>query len=455
MMADQPASKGPAKTLLKIEGDASGAVRAARESQAAIEATRRASEEANRAAAQSPAAIEATRRASEEANRAAAQSPAAGPDPERTRDAAAATEELAQSQFDANTNATVLSGVMDLLNARMGTITRTITRLRRGLRYLFTPLGAGIAAAAAGLALLIGYFERVTRAAEQFAAAQERIKRASLELEDALSREMARLGQVSEAALGKATAVARRKEEEGFEGAAVRAVVPAVVTEAGGLAIPEDELDRLIAAAQLGDVSLGGATPRERERALQRARRTVEKQRDQYTRAVRMLRSPTRHREERAAAGDPGELRRILEEEGLQGDDLEQALEDLRNVAEGGDIEHRGGMFGLEGLGEAIMEGLGVTRRGAQARGRLEGIRRRARGLIPRTDPLSPEQRRFMAPIPAGGARSHMRAGEPTEFVADEFGLRPAGTAPPVVINNHGTINMGGPKLSPVRRAGG
>jgi len=318
------------KTLLKVEGDAEGAKRAAQETKKAVTDVSGASSVASQANEETAAS---------------------------SKRAADATKEFAQREAQAAADANAFSEAVSTVSPELGLMTRLAIKAKEVLRFMFSPVGLAATAAAGAIALVIARLNQATAAAEAFREAQERIKRGTIELERSIAEALGQFGKGTGEAVGAARQIARRAEEEGFDPAAARRVAAAVVDRQGVQKVSDEELYRLIAYVQTGVGDLGGHTPREQERSLRRALRAIERQPRYFDEAIGMFTWHRRGERRRAESFDRQAIESFLrEQEKLQGEALEKAAQEMVDFQTKGGLERSTAWAGFAGLGDWLME---------------------------------------------------------------------------------------------------
>jgi hypothetical protein len=302
------------KTILEIDGDASGAARAVDQAKSKLAELPAAAGGANAGAAD--AAVQTT----------------AALDGQT-----AATEKLSDETENLNEGLDVsrrdlmgLASVLVSIDPRLAAIIRDFARLRSLLAILSSPTlltGAGFVAVAGAIVVAFNAVsnsvEEAKRHLDEVATAMERVRQAGKEVESQVAKSMAAAGQPP-AATPVATGIAKRLEAAGIERATAAKAVPFFVTETGEKLGTPEEQELIAAGIQAGILKpMEGTTPQQRNRAFKKARREV----DRHRQAVENARAQTNAAEterlyQDAARGGLTEIQKIVEQEtGLAGDE--------------------------------------------------------------------------------------------------------------------------------------
>jgi len=419
-MADESAEH---KTLLAVDGDASGAKRAAQETQDALGQVEQAQDKSAKTTQ------DTTQKTTEQLDK---QSKA-------TRDGAAAADDIAKSMGTSGRQTAALGQAIGRLNPRLGGLVSMAAKVKGAVASMFSPFGAAAAGVIALFGVVIGRMNAAAEATERFRRSQERLKETVVARETDVARAMAALGRDSTRAIQGAEDVSKQAEARGFEPSAARTVAAAVVSDKGELTVSAADLDKLIAYVELGHGTLGGASAREREHAMREAMGRIRHHADFYERAANAIAYPRRMEHQRAVGGDLATIKRFLQEsEGLGGEELAKAARQLQTLAKGQRIEFRDPgtlgslpewlplLPGVESLGREVGEWTGVTQERLTAAQRYEEFRHWAtRGLRDEA-----EARRLMPASPLEAPASSPTSPPPPMGMFD-FGRPPAAPVTP------------------------
>lgn len=262
--------------------------------------------------------------------------------------AAQAGEAMSKSMAGAATQGEALGRILGMIDPRLTQLTGTAVAGGRLFGAMFSPVTLAAAAAVAAIKTVDQVTQDATRSAKAFADQQQRIKDATVQIQTDVAAELGKRGMGSEAAWNAATAIARRKEEEGFDKSAASRVAAAVVDESGTQTVDEDTLSMLIAGVQRGDLDLGGKTDRERQRNLKKAIGTVAKDRDSFMGSATAFTRPRARQTEEARRGDLSALKEFAKRRGATDQEAEEYAKAQKEQIETGKIGHgeTGGMVG-------------------------------------------------------------------------------------------------------------
>ncbi len=330
------------KTILKIGGDASEAVKAADQAAAAIDKA---------AAAQRKASAES---AAQDLQR-TAMAGTSGPDAdsaaaleqlaEREREAADEAVELGKSVKGSSRELNMLGELISGVDPRLGMLVRSFAKVRELAAGALTPAALGVAGAAAGIGVVILAFQKVNEAVDEatrklndFAAAQERVRQGARQLEKEVAGSAAKAG-LSVEALGGARSLAGRIESKGIERGAAVGAAPFLVDDQGNQIVSDEEAMLLTAGIQAGKIDpMEGDTPAKRARALERARKQFSRNEPAVRAAAAQYAAEESRVRAAAAAGGVTEIGQLLErEEGLTGEAAQERAQVIsRQIKEGG-----------------------------------------------------------------------------------------------------------------------
>lgn len=289
------------RTLLKIDGDASGAKQAAEQAQKALlDLVSQIGVEGQKVK-QLAGFYEAFGETREQALR-SAQSQVTGDILGGTSDQVSktkiATKEVSENFRDMGRNAGAFGEILSRFDPVMGALVTSATKLKEVFGFIFSPLGILVAAAIAGFLALRDAIDKAAQAAQRFADQMVRVIKSVRQVQADVASELAALGKGTDAAFDKATGVTQTLKGQGFSAGAAAATAAGIVNPDGTLAVPEDDVILYAAGVQRGDISFAGDTPRQRGIALDKAQRYVGRNRGDLYQAARALTLPTQRQRE-------------------------------------------------------------------------------------------------------------------------------------------------------------
>jgi len=385
------------KTLLKFEGDASGAKQAAAETKQALqEVGQKVNESQEKVAGSVDAAT-------------AALKGQAGQTAESAETVAGLGEAGKSSAGHLGGLARVVGGLRPLLGG-LGQAAGSVVGL---LRLLATGAGAMAAAVVGAFALVNRAIEDASARLERFNDAQNRLRQGAIAVETGVAEAMAQRGKAGDKALDVATGMAKKYEAAGFEPSAVRKVASFVVSEAGEVTMPEEKIEAMIAGVQTGRIQLEGYTEAQQKRSVEKAGRTIAREPDWYRRSATATRRP-REREAKRAQQEVSEvdIASILErEQGLSPEDAQTTAKDVRELVKTGRVAFEtwpGAIVGgvAEELASEVEQISGM-------KDIIQDLPREARERRAR-EALMLLQATEKGPTPEGAAPSSQSAGTPT-----------------------------------------
>ncbi len=334
------------KTLLKIEGDASGAKAAAQEAskavqnvaQASTQSTAVVSESAKGVAAQTGEAVKKTGSALEEM----------GTKATKASDKTAGAGEKGKQSFEA------LKSVLGRINPELGSLAELAMKGQGALAGLLTPAGAagaGIVAAIGGIITAIRELkaeaEAATLAYEKLMAATERHLSKSAGREESAADAMAKAGKVGNAAVSKAAAIEKKLVGQGFKEESVRAVLPFAVDEEGNQILDDAQIQKLAAQQEFGVDQLKFDRPKDMARVLRGAQRSIDRDPQLVDKWVGAVHARIPREQARIAIGDRGAMAAKLgrDEPGLDQEQIQQAIRDVERIRDTGAIDTEGYHF--------------------------------------------------------------------------------------------------------------
>ncbi len=405
------------KTLLRVDGDASGAKKAAEETKTAAQSVGAVEQQA---AAQTAEATKKTAVAVEEK---AAQT-------EKAKEGFAG---LAEKMGTSQRAAMAFREAVSRISPELGALLDVGFKFTDIMNFGLSKLGMVIGGVTAGIGLMILAFQKVDEAVkkaerglEQFAQAQERVQAGARAFQAQVVESAAAAGQ-GPAALGGARALAKRLEERGVTAETATAVAPYLVDEQGRDEVAEQQAMRIAAAVQAGIIEAPtGYTPRAREAWRRRATRQV----ISPSRAVAVENAAATLEAQRAE-------RMQAMAQGQAGDDLAAWIAQETGLA-GAELDER-----VAAVRTRLREGprMGVAVGGEKVATNVKAFERL--GWEGKAVPLDDEITDVLV-------RTVRRRAEQAQAKEAEAGERP------IVINNysynHGTINNGRPNSQPVER---
>lgn len=450
------------KTILKIDGDASGAKRAADE---AIAATQKLNAEARRAVVEQMG----------ETLRVTAPAGTSGPPAEQS----AALEQLAERERSAADGAAnlqeetlgldrasgksartlnTLAETISAIDPRLGMLVRTSARLSQLWSVLFSPLVLGVGAATGVILTLVGAFRQAyeeTRRArieyEKYTAALAKSRTEAAGKEEDIATKLAKAGIVSPEATAKALGLQRRLVASGVSEETAARIMPLAVDSAGRQTTSDEELLDLAAAAEYGELPTEIEKPRDLYRVRGRAGKYLQRNAAQIAEWRGALSQRVARRDRLIAEGNPDAIRQALERMGevIPEEQIESAVRDIQLMREG-----QTGAVPFSGILTSAEDRARFQSRQQQAAQRAMRLGLISPELARRREEVSPggEYLRSWEDVPvvgslvSAGPRSARRADE-TE-ASRERGRREAPAtqpAAPVVNNYYGITVTGGP----------
>jgi len=308
------------KTLLKIEGDAEGAKRAAKETGRAVEEMGQASESTAR---KSQVETQKTTTTLEKQT-------------DKTKEGAQRFDDLAKGMGTSEQAANAFREAISRVDPRLAGMLDMGIKGVEVLNFAFSKLGrimvgltVGIGAVVAAIKFASSEINKARQAVEDLDAAEER-HRVAARQRHAEAAELAGRAGLGPERTPRARELIRWMEDRGMPRAEAGAVAPYAIDEAGELAISRELAMKWAAAVGGGMIEAPkGFTPRQRERdrryAIRRLARpeideaATQRERQQAAETLRML--------EGAAAGKEEETRRYFEATTFKtGEELEQEI---------------------------------------------------------------------------------------------------------------------------------
>jgi len=357
------------KTLLRFEGDAEGAKKAARETREAVKSVGDATESAGKKTADTTKA--ATQAVKE-------QGEAAG-------EAKESFDDMAKGMGTSEREANALKETIGRLNPRLALLLDLVIKGKAAMAAMFSPFGLMVTAAIASVVVLGSTIKdtiAATRAArDEWEALQESQREGqsrSDEQGEQVADVLARAGISSPAAVTKATGIKRRLERKGFSQRAAMAVLPLVVTPEGEQAVSDEQLQDLALRAEYGKGNLTVESGRDRERVRKRELRRIRSPRGASdAQALReAFHARTARETERIQAGDRPSIAARMKRQGEQFDTEEeeqQAITEVLAVRDKGGIDMPPGLKPTGSVKESEMS-LAATNRRAFERARRMGM---------------------------------------------------------------------------------
>jgi len=326
-MANEDAER---KTLLRIDGDAEGAKRAARETREAVRGVDEATE------ASGKKTQETTVRTAEELDK----------QTKKAQDGAKGFDDLAAGMGTSEQQANAAREALSRLSPELGALMELGIKGQDVFAFLFSPLGAGAAAAAAAFTGVTLAIKQMREEAERANAEFERnlelnrqIKGQTREATEEIADVLARAGIVGNEPIGKARSVERRLKAQGFREEAIRPVLPFAVTEEGELALSMEEIERLATREEFAPGGLGFEDPRQMRGMLKAQQRRIERQGELSAKQRAAVAARVRREDQAIAHQDRDVMeKRLVETEGLPPEQAEQAIGDVLDVVNKGRI---------------------------------------------------------------------------------------------------------------------
>lgn len=336
------------KTLLTIDGDATGGKRAAEEIQRSLgQVTARAQQAA---AATREAASAASQYVNSgglfgsnaPSNRDPYGSPGggapivqtggtpSGPDVFRNSgglfgapEAAGNVKKAAEGMGDLRRNAAAFGEVMSRVDPMLGALITSATKLKEIFAFMFSPIGLAVAGAIAAFVAVKKVIDEATASAKAFAEAQERARVASRDRQSTVNDLAAQAGLSVDAA-DQARGRAETLRNLGFDDDTAALIGVAVTGADGEQTVSDQERLLLAGAAQAGQVTID-PSKRGRSRGLQvqRALRQIQRSEDGFN-ATSLVLTEQERELELALGGQEEEIRKQLAELGLSGEALEK-----------------------------------------------------------------------------------------------------------------------------------
>lgn len=238
--------------------------------------------------------------------------------------------------------------VLGKINPELGDMAELATDGKDTIKSLFKSIDLGTVAAVAGIAAVVAalrdmmeLWKQANEYAENFRRQMEAIIRMQQANQKARVQGLAAAGVGTQEAADRARALEYRLVNEGFDEEAIRQIAPMIINAKGELEATMDEIKALAAQAEFGQLpTIDEPTAKGRYRARSQAARirarypaasqswvkTIEQRRQNLLTRVNQM--------DRVAIGE-----RLTQMEGIEGDDLDKAVEDLMDVVQEGMIE--------------------------------------------------------------------------------------------------------------------
>jgi hypothetical protein len=254
------------KTLLRFEGDASGAKRAAQETKSALE------ELGTGAVISDRRTTEATQQTTE----------AIAKKEQKTGQAKSRFDELARSMGTTERAAMRFREAITRISPELGALLDIGFKFSDIWQFGLSKMGMVIGGVTLGVTAVAIAFQKVqeaVKAAEEatrrFAETEERVRVAAAQRQTAAVKGAAAVG-LPPAATGKVRALTGRLSDQGIDPETAAAVAPYLVDEAGTQIVGDEEAMQIAAAQQFGFIEpMAGAGPTKRAAALRRAQRRI------------------------------------------------------------------------------------------------------------------------------------------------------------------------------------
>lgn len=293
-------------------------------------------------------------------------------------------EELGEKAKLSKRDLNDLAGGLGLIHPQLGNLARAGINVKEALGVMFTPMGAAITTAAAALAAVLAsldvYIETIEEATEkarQFADQQERIRKAGVDVESSVSKELGKQGKGGEATFTAATSRAKSLRDAGFDAATADQVAAATTGAAGEDLASQEDAVLLAAAIESGaeGVKLGGKTDREQGRNLRRAMKYIDRNRERLAGSARAYTRPRQRQAEAAVAGRAEGQAVAQEMMGLSPEEAEARQRDYAELQRRGEGAVLGG-FEDEGAWTGVMQDYNTAVKSATGMGESARMRR-------------------------------------------------------------------------------
>ncbi|MBN2128273.1 MAG: hypothetical protein JW741_02215 [Sedimentisphaerales bacterium] len=318
------------KTLLKIEGDAAGAKRAATEAKSATEQVGQASAAANEQAAQSSRKTSA---AIEDGTK-------------KTGKATSGFEKMAASMGTSERAAMAFKEALARISPQMAGLLDVGIKFEQIMSFGLSKIGllvAGVSLSIGAVALAWTKVQDAIRSAEaaaqRFADVQQRIRTEAAQKQSEAVKGAAAAG-LPPSATGKVRELTSHLAMRGITPEAARAAAPYFVDESGRQVVADDEALAIAAAQQFGFIDEMKGAGRKRPIALQRARRQMRRgdtahlaQNALDNVAAELL---TRAQDMATGMGAPEIEALVQRETGLEGEALRKRTDDVINKLKAG-----------------------------------------------------------------------------------------------------------------------
>jgi len=342
------------KTLLKIEGDASGAKAAASEAKDALGELGQASAAPQGVAEAAAAFDELAAKIGLTAEQAAAlrkhlgDAGAAGVSQAGQQAGQAGTEfnRLAQTFGTSEKDARAFYATITRINPQLGMLMDGAMKAGESFAFLKSSLGLwtiGAVVAIGAVVKAIQFVRAESKKAQQqlddLAAANERMRSAARAREGGVAATMAAAGMPA-AATPKARSIAERLAEQGIDPTTAAQAAPFLVTPEGEAATDADEAFRMAAAMQAGQIQPSEArTPEQARRARERMQRQLARQRRREAAenaADQIAEQQAKRAEELATGRSVEDIAKYLEDtEGLTGEEAKERATRIQEELQG------------------------------------------------------------------------------------------------------------------------
>jgi len=322
------------KTLLRIEGDASGAKKAAGEAKSSLQDL--GDQSGATSAKQASASVPATQAIEDQAEAVAAD--------KRSFDDFAKSVGTSESEVNA------LREVLGQVSPELAILGDVAIKGKGAMAALFTPAimgGAAVLAAVWGVTKAISEMrkeaEEARQAYEEIQAAAQRARGATTERTEDVAEQLARAGISSDAAIATAAGIQRRMRREGFKAEQVQAVLPFAVDAGGQQVLTDEEVQRLAAQEEFAPGQLQFGRTGEMQRVLERAQRRATGRRygGDVEAQRRAILARSRREQQRVQQFDEAAVGRRLQQEepGISDEEIDKAIQDMRNVYNKGRLD--------------------------------------------------------------------------------------------------------------------
>ncbi|GMU22835.1 MAG: hypothetical protein AMXMBFR13_29190 [Phycisphaerae bacterium] len=255
--------------------------------------------------------------------------------------AADAHKKFGDSQQRAGRQSVAFREVLMRLSPELGMLAELAQKGGDALGFMFTPMGAGAAAAIAGLSAFVGFLRSATAESERFTVAQQKLAEAMAKVTEMGARAMAEQGVASEEAAAQARPAILRLQERGLGDEAIQAVIGQAFDKTGQQVLTEEEIETLAIQEEFQPGVL-------KDQGLQGARAKAERERDKIEQQRKYLDQRRARENQRIQQLDVAAIRERLGKGAgaVPADQLDAAVEDVLGVVRQGDVGTSPGSVG-------------------------------------------------------------------------------------------------------------